>query len=54
MPRDEYFIVQKAYPGWNQLGYLLAIQFIPLLTLVTMSPVIPPAKLAGIASLALL
>jgi hypothetical protein len=26
LPRDEYFIVQKAYRGWSQLGWLLLIQ----------------------------
>jgi hypothetical protein len=25
--RDEYFVVQQTYRGWNQLGYLLAVQF---------------------------
>lgn len=26
LSRDEYFIVQRAYDGWNQLAYVLAIQ----------------------------
>jgi hypothetical protein len=26
LPRDEYFIVQKAYRGWSQLGWLLLVQ----------------------------
>lgn len=26
LPRDEYFIVQKAYRGWHQLGWLLLVQ----------------------------
>ena len=26
LPREEYFIVQKAYRGWSQLGWLLLIQ----------------------------
>jgi hypothetical protein len=31
LPRDEYFIAQKAYRGWSQLAYLLAIQLASLL-----------------------
>lgn len=27
LPRDQYFIVQAIYAGWNRLAYLLAIQF---------------------------
>ena len=30
MPRDQYFIVQAIYAGWNRLAYLLAIQFISI------------------------
>lgn len=26
LPRDEYFIMQKAYRGWSQFGWLLVIQ----------------------------
>src|SRR5215218_2154879 len=37
LSRDEYFIVQKAYRGWNQLAYLLAIQLISMITLAVMS-----------------
>ena len=30
LPRDEYFIVQKAYRGWNQISWILAVQVIAL------------------------
>jgi hypothetical protein len=30
LPRDEYFIVQKAYRGWSQLGWLLLVQIASL------------------------
>jgi hypothetical protein len=30
LPRDEYFIVQKAYRGWNQISWMLAVQVIAL------------------------
>ena len=31
LPRDEYFIVQKAYRGWNQIAWVLGIQVAALL-----------------------
>lgn len=37
LPGDEYFIVQKAYRGWNQLAYLLGIQFASMATLAVWS-----------------
>jgi hypothetical protein len=30
LAREEYFIVQKAYRGWSQIGWLLAIQLASL------------------------
>jgi len=33
LPEREYFIVQQAYRGWNQLGYLLVIQLISMLAI---------------------
>jgi len=30
LPRDEYFIVQKTYRGWNQIGWLLGVQVLSL------------------------
>jgi hypothetical protein len=26
MSREDYFVVQQVYRGWNQLGFLLAVQ----------------------------
>jgi hypothetical protein len=37
LSREEYFIVQKAYRGWNQLAYLLAVQLLSLLALAYLS-----------------
>lgn len=31
MSRDHYFIVQRAYDGWNQLAYVLAIELLSML-----------------------
>jgi hypothetical protein len=31
LPRDEYFIVQKLYRGWSQIGWLLGVQVAALL-----------------------
>ena len=30
LPREEYFIVQKAYRGWNQIAWVLGVQVISL------------------------
>ena len=32
LPREEYFIVQKAYRGWNQIAWVLGVQVIALVT----------------------
>lgn len=32
LPRDEYFVVQKAYRGWSQFGWLLLVQVASLAT----------------------
>jgi hypothetical protein len=37
LPRDEYFIVQKAYRGWDRLAYVLLIELISMLSVVIMS-----------------
>jgi cell division protein FtsW (lipid II flippase) len=37
LPREEYFIVQKAYYGWSQLGWLLLVQFVSLLAVAFLS-----------------
>jgi hypothetical protein len=29
-PREEYFIVQKAYRGWNQIAWVLGVQVVAL------------------------
>jgi hypothetical protein len=31
LPRDEYFVMQKAYRGWDRLAYLLAVQFLAMI-----------------------
>ena len=37
LTKDEYFIVQKAYRGWSQLGYLLVIELIAMLAVAVLS-----------------
>lgn len=37
LPREDYFVVQKAYRGWAQLAYVLAVQLVSLLVLAVMS-----------------
>jgi hypothetical protein len=31
MSREQYFVVQRAYDGWNQLAYLLAVELAGIL-----------------------
>jgi hypothetical protein len=37
LPRDQYFVVQTIYRGWNQLAYLLAIQFLSMVAVIALS-----------------
>jgi len=37
LPEREYFIIQQAYRGWNQLAYLLAIQLVSMLAIAGLS-----------------
>ena len=37
LPRDQYFVVQTIYAGWNRLAYLLAIQFVSMAGVIVMS-----------------
>ena len=54
LPREEYFVVQKAYRGWWQLAYLLAFQLVSTLAVIVMSRRQPrvfwPALLANVAT----
>ena len=34
MSREHYFIVQRAYDGWNRLAYLLAVQLFGILAVI--------------------
>ena len=38
LPREEYFIVQTAYRGWNLLAWLLAVQVLALLAAISARP----------------
>lgn len=37
LPGEEYFIVQKAYRGWNQLAYVLIVQIMSMIAVAVMS-----------------
>jgi len=37
LAKDEYFVVQKVYRGWSQLGYLLAVELIAMLIVAALS-----------------
>jgi hypothetical protein len=56
LPRDQYFIVQSIYRGWNRLGVILFIELLSILTLIALStrrgPVFWPAIAALLCLLA--
>jgi hypothetical protein len=37
LAKDEYFVVQKVYWGWNQLAYLLVLELIAMLAVAVLS-----------------
>jgi hypothetical protein len=37
LPEREYFIIQQAYRGWNQLAYLLLVELISMLAIAGLS-----------------
>jgi hypothetical protein len=37
LPADQYFIVQSIYRGWNQLGLVLFVELLSILTLIALS-----------------
>ena len=37
LSRDDYFIVQKAYAGWDRLAFLLLVQLLSLVALAVLS-----------------
>jgi hypothetical protein len=37
LSRDDYFVVQGIYRGWSQLGIVLAIQFLSIVAVITLS-----------------
>ncbi|WP_200840823.1 hypothetical protein [Geminicoccus flavidas] len=54
LPRDEYFIVQQAYRGWDRLGYLLAVQLLAMILAALLSrhePRVATLAIVAIASL---
>jgi hypothetical protein len=51
LPRDEYFIAQKAYAGWARLGYLLGIQLIAIAAVAILSRRDLPALTASLLAL---
>jgi hypothetical protein len=37
LERDQYFVVQSIYRGWDRLAFLLAVEFISILAVIVMS-----------------
>jgi hypothetical protein len=52
LPRDEYFIAQKAYAGWDRLGYLLGVQLVAIAAVAILSRRDLPALTASLLALA--
>ena len=36
LPRDQYFLVQGIYAGWNRLTYLLVVELVSILAVIVM------------------
>ncbi len=54
LPRDQYFVVQSIYSGWNRLAYVLAAQLVSIVAVIALSRTERPARgLAGAALLCL-
>src|SRR5215471_8613059 len=54
LPERQYFIVQQAYRGWNQLAYLLVIQLIAMLAIAVLSRHEPRVLWPTVAAIILL
>jgi hypothetical protein len=51
LPRDQYFVVQAIYAGWNHLAYLLAIQLLSIIAVIVISRHEPPVLWSTVAAL---
>ena len=51
MSREHYFIVQRAYDGWNQLAYLLAVELAGMLAVIWLYRAEPRVLWPAIAAL---
>jgi hypothetical protein len=52
MSREHYFIVQRAYDGWNQLAYLLAVELMGMLAVILLYHADPRVLWPALAALA--
>lgn len=51
LSRDDYFVVQQAYNGWNQLAYILLVELVSMIALAVMSRREPGVFWAAIVAL---
>lgn len=51
LSRDHYFIVQRTYDGWNQLAYVLGVQFIGILAVIALHRNQPAVIRLGLVAL---
>jgi hypothetical protein len=54
LPADEYFIVQKAYWGWDRLGFLLLVELVSMVTVAVLYWGEAPVRLPILAAVACL
>ena len=54
LPADQYFIVQKAYRGWNRLAFLLLVQLASMVAVAYLYRHEPPVRWPSIAGIACL
>ena len=54
LPADEYFVVQKAYRGWNKLAFLLLVELASMIWLAVLYRAEPAVRWPVITALACL
>ncbi len=52
MAREDYFVVQRAYDGWNRLAYLLAVELAGMLAVIWLYRAEPRVLRPALAALA--
>jgi len=51
MPREDYFVVQRVYAGWNRLAYLLAVELASMIAVIWLHRADPRVVWLALAAL---